>query len=51
MAWKGGEDLNGREETCSKEGSAEGGAENGKEGWKGVLASISGNRGLNEERR
>lgn len=47
MTWKGGEDLNGREE----KGGEEADAENGKEGWKRVLASISGSRGLSEERR
>ncbi len=46
MAWKGGEDLNGREE----KGGEEAGSEDGKEGWKRVLASTSGVRGLHEER-
>ncbi len=46
MAWKGGEALNGSEEASSKEG----GAEDRKEGRKRLLASISGVRGLHEER-
>ncbi len=50
--WKGGENLNGSsEEAGSEEGGAkEGGAESGKEDGKRMLASISGERGLHEER-
>lgn len=47
MAWKGGEKLNGGEE----EGGEEAGAEDGKEDGKTLLASISGGRGPNHERR
>lgn len=53
MTWKGGENLNGSsEEAGSEEGGAkEGGAKSGKEDGKRMLASISGERGLHEERR
>lgn len=47
MAWKGGEDPNGREE----KGGEEAGTKDSEEGRKRVLASISGSRGLNRERR
>lgn len=50
MTWKGGEDPNGREETRSKD-SEEAGSKDGEERRKRVLASISGSRGLNRERR
>ncbi len=58
MTWKGGENLNGSSEEAGSEeggaeegGSEEGGAESGKEDGKRMLASISGERGLHEERR
>lgn len=44
---KGGENLNGGEEEGSEETSGEGWKEDGKR----VLASISGVRGIDEERR
>lgn len=47
MSEKGGERLNGGEE----EGGEEGGTEDGKEDGEGLLASISGARGIDQERR
>ena len=57
IAWKGGERLNGSEEEGGKEGGTEeeggkeGGTEDGKKDREGLLASFSGRRGPNHERR